>query len=236
MENSPLIKAITLDLDDTLWPVWPAIWEAEKHLYNWMCERAPATAAANNIETLSAARKEVEELYPEHKHNLSFYRREAIRRLLKQHGDDETLAEEGFDVFFAARQNVDIFADVIPALELLSARYPIIAITNGNANLEVIGLWQFFKGFISAQQFGICKPDKAIFLEAARILEIDAPSHILHIGDDFKLDIQAAKQVGFQTAWIRRPELNIPQATDDELHAADLIATDLADLCQQLKL
>ena len=30
------IKAVTLDLDDTLWPVWPAIERAEKALENWL--------------------------------------------------------------------------------------------------------------------------------------------------------------------------------------------------------
>ncbi|TAG35631.1 MAG: HAD family hydrolase, partial [Polaromonas sp.] len=32
MFNPALVKAITLDLDDTLWPVWPAIERAEKAL------------------------------------------------------------------------------------------------------------------------------------------------------------------------------------------------------------
>lgn len=236
MKSRPTIKAITLDLDDTLWSVWPAIREAEKTLYNWMIEHAPATAAATTTETLTIARNEIEKLFPQHKHDLSFYRREAIRRLLKQHGDDEALAEEGFNVFFKARQNVNLFKDVTPALEQLSSRYPIVAITNGNANLSVIGLSQFFKDCVSAQRFGICKPDQRIFLEAARILDIGSPAQILHIGDDFKLDVLAAKRVGFQTAWLRRPELNIPHVQKDELNAADFLATDLTDLCQQLKL
>lgn len=236
MKNTPTIKAITLDLDDTLWPIWPAIREAEKHLYSWMCERAPATAAASDIETLSAMRKEVETRYPQHKHNLSFYRREAIRLLLQQHGDDETLAEEGFDTFFQARQNVRLFQDVIPSLQQLSSHYPIVGITNGNANLKAIGIKQFFKDSISAQHFGICKPDKRIFLEAARILNIDTPAHILHVGDDFNLDVLGAKQVGFQTAWIKRPELNIPDIPESQLHAADYLAPDLSNLCSQLNI
>ena len=236
MKNTTPIKAITLDLDDTLWPVWPTIHEAEKHLFNWMLERAPATAAANSIQTLSATRKEVELLYPQYKHNLSFYRREAIRLLLKQHGDDEALADEGFNVFFQARQNVRLFKDVIPSLKQLSAHYPIVGITNGNADLNTIGIKQFFKESITAQHFGVCKPDQQIFLEATRILNISTPSHILHVGDDFKLDVLGAKQVGFKTAWIKRPELDIPDVAPSELHAADFLVTDLEDLCKQLEM
>ena len=39
------IKAITLDLDDTLWPIWPTIERAEKALHDWLAEHAPMAAA-----------------------------------------------------------------------------------------------------------------------------------------------------------------------------------------------
>ena len=38
------IKAITLDLDDTLWPIWPTIARAETVLADWLQHHAPATA------------------------------------------------------------------------------------------------------------------------------------------------------------------------------------------------
>ncbi|HSH89356.1 MAG TPA: HAD family hydrolase, partial [Ramlibacter sp.] len=34
------IKAISLDLDDTLWPIWPTIEKAEKSLHDWMVDHA----------------------------------------------------------------------------------------------------------------------------------------------------------------------------------------------------
>ena len=40
------LKAITLDLDDTLWPSGPALAAAEEHLHVWLEENAPAVAAA----------------------------------------------------------------------------------------------------------------------------------------------------------------------------------------------
>ena len=30
------VKAITLDLDDTLWPIWPTIARAEAALQDWL--------------------------------------------------------------------------------------------------------------------------------------------------------------------------------------------------------
>ena len=38
------VRAITLDLDDTLWPIWPTIARAEQALQDWLRHRAPRTA------------------------------------------------------------------------------------------------------------------------------------------------------------------------------------------------
>ena len=38
------IRAITIDLDDTLWPIWPTITRAERVLLDWLTHHAPATA------------------------------------------------------------------------------------------------------------------------------------------------------------------------------------------------
>ena len=42
------IKAISLDLDDTLWPIWPTIERAEKALHEWLVTNAPMAAACGN--------------------------------------------------------------------------------------------------------------------------------------------------------------------------------------------
>lgn len=236
MGNTPTIKAITLDLDDTLWPIWPAIRRAEKHLHEWLKENAPATAAATSVDQLRVVRERIEKQYPEHKHDLSFYRREAIRESLRENGDDENLADEGFKFFFSHRQNVELFNGSYAALEHLSKHFPIVAITNGNADLKLIGLEPFFQSTIRAQFFGVGKPDPRIFLEAARILDIEDHQQILHIGDDFELDVKGAYQVGFQTAWVKHPSLNISDVDPQSQKMANFIADDLIALCKQLKL
>ena len=45
MLDTTRIQAITLDLDDTLWPIWPTIQRAEQALAAWLAERAPGAAA-----------------------------------------------------------------------------------------------------------------------------------------------------------------------------------------------
>lgn len=203
------IAALTLDLDDTLWPVWPAIERAEARLTDWLAEHAPATAAAHDPATLRALRNAVALERPEWKYDLSRIRRESIRRALDAHGDDPALAEPAFEVFFAERQRVEVFADVIPALDRLAARWPIVALSNGNADVVRVGLGRYFQGAISAQAFGVGKPEAAIFHAACKLAGA-APCAVLHVGDDGELDVDGALCAGLQSAWIDRPDVPPP--------------------------
>lgn len=222
------IVALTLDLDDTLWPVWPAIERAEAGLLRWLAEHAPATAAAHDRATLRALRDAVALEQPAWRHNLSRIRLESIRRALAEHGDDPALAEGAFEHFFAERQRVEFFADVIPALDRLAARWPIVALSNGNADVARVGLGRYFHGSVSAQVFGTGKPDAAIFHTACELAGA-APGSVLHVGDDGELDVDGALNAGLRAAWIERPELPAPARPRGVPHhrVTDLLA--LAD-------
>ena len=198
------IKAISLDLDDTLWPVWPVIERAEKSLDIWLQQRAPMTAVMfSNPDARLEIRKYISNARPEFKHDLSALRRESIREALQRSGEDPLLAEEAFKVFFAERNRVTMFEDAVAALEFLSQRFPIVALSNGNADIEQIGIHKYFKANISAQKFGVAKPDPRIFHAAAEAVGT-LPANVLHIGDDAALDVLGALKVGMQTVWLNR--------------------------------
>lgn len=202
------IKAVTLDLDDTLWPIWPTIERAEAALHDWLAVHAPATATVLDKAQLRALRNAIEVERPDLRHDLSAFRREAIRRALVMGGDDEALVEPAFEVFFAARQQVTLFDDALPALEWLAARYPVVALTNGNADVGRVGLGKFFVGAVSAKDFGVPKPDPRIFHEACRVAG-HAPASVLHVGDDWALDVEGAVQAGMQTAFLNRQKAEV---------------------------
>ncbi|MEW6098705.1 MAG: HAD-IA family hydrolase [Pseudomonadota bacterium] len=200
-------QALTLDLDDTLWPVWPAIVRAEARLHEWLLVHAPATAARFDAEALRRLRDEVAARHPQWGHDLSRIRIESLRLALQQSGEDAALAERGFEVFFAARQEVDLFSDVADALARLATRFPLVAVTNGNAQLERIGLARWFRGSVTARGFGVGKPDPRIFHEACRRLGVP-PAQTLHVGDDLVLDVEGALNAGLRAAWVARPEIH----------------------------
>ena len=196
------IKAITIDLDDTLWPVWPTITRAEEVLAAWLRENAPVTSVAfPDSRSLRRIRERVEQERPELRFDLSAMRRESIRAALLDCGDDPALADVAFDVFFDARQRVELFDDALETLDFLASRYPVVAISNGNADVQRIGLGRFFKSALSAQGFGIAKPDARIFQAGAEHAGhgVDA---VLHVGDDQRLDVEGALNAGMQTAWV----------------------------------
>ncbi|WP_332826285.1 HAD family hydrolase [Ramlibacter sp.] len=218
------IKAITIDLDDTLWPIWPVIERAEKALHDWLAAHAPmASALFANPAALREIRTEMGNSRPELKHDMSALRRDSIRLALYRAGENPLLAQEAFDVFFAERQRVTLFDDALPALEFLASRFPVVALSNGNADLARIGLSRFFRAAVHAREFGVGKPDPRIFHAAAGAVDVQ-PEDVLHIGDDATLDALGALNAGMQAAWLNRedklwPHEQEPQVTLTELGA-----------------
>lgn len=219
------IKAITLDLDDTLWPVWPTIQRAEEALIDWLHLHAPATAAlSSQADVKQAVRAEINQHFAAQAHDLSFLRREAIREMLRRAGDPSHLAEPAFEVFFAARQRVVLFEDALPALAFWSPRYPVVALSNGNADVHRVGIGQHFHASVSAQSLGVAKPDLRIFVAGAQAAGV-LPHEVLHVGDDAHADCVGALDAGMQVVWLNRdghdwshgdtrPHLQVP-----DLHA-----------------
>lgn len=200
------IRAISLDLDDTLWPIWPTIERAEHALTHWLGEHAPMTAALfANPHARHDIRQQVVARRPDLKHDLSAIRREAIRLALVRAGENPLLADPGFEVFFAERQRVDLYADVAPALDWLAQRYPLVAVSNGNADIHRTGIGHWFQASISAARLGTAKPDARIYHAAANALGMDS-GLVLHVGDDACLDVVGALGAGMQAVWLNRSE------------------------------
>lgn len=225
------IRAISLDLDDTLWPIWPTIERAEKALHDWLQAHAPGAAAffGGGASVMNQLREHVNAHHPALRADLSAVRLEMIRLALTRAGEDPLLAEPAFEVFFAQRQCVTLYDDALPALAHLSARFPLVSLSNGNADIKRIGLGDYFRAAVSAREVGVAKPDPRIFMAAAAALELP-PEQVLHVGDDATLDALGALNAGMQAAWLNRgdhpwPHEAQPQAT---------VAT-LTELCELLE-
>ncbi|MBS0451767.1 MAG: HAD-IA family hydrolase [Proteobacteria bacterium] len=218
------IRGISLDLDDTLWPIWPTIERAEEVLRAWLLREAPRTAdLLVNPGVLRELREATERERSDLAHDLSALRRESIRAALRRAGEDPALADPAFDAFFAERQRVTLYEDALPALQWLSERYPLVAISNGNADVHLTGVGPWFRGAFSARAFGSAKPQAPIFHAAAAFIGLE-PAQVLHVGDDAALDVLGAIGAGMQAAWLVRDARPWEHETQPHLTVPDLRA------------
>jgi len=197
------IHAICFDLDNTLWDVWPVIRRAEQAMYDFLALHYPQAVASMSIEAMRDSRARVALDYPHMAHDFSFLRRQALREQANACGCPETMAEEAFEVFLHARNQVELYAEVRPALQLLGARYRLFTASNGNADLGRIGIGHFFERTVAAREVGVLKPDAAIFHKVIEGTGL-APAEVLFVGDDPELDVEGARRVGMQPVWMDR--------------------------------
>ncbi len=204
-QNTQMIAPLVLsfDLDDTLWPVGPVIAAAEADLYAWLRERHPRAVSGHSVESMQALRAAVSERYPQHGHDLTFLRHRALKDQFAAAGLAESNADEALEVFLTARNRVELYDDVRPALMRLRARYRLYALSNGNADLGRCGIADLFAGHITARAAGFAKPDARIFARLAHAAGVDA-AQVLHIGDDPQADVVGARQAGMQALWLNR--------------------------------
>ena len=198
------IRAITLDLDDTLWPVAPTIAGAERAMQDWLAARAPRTAALlAHLPQRMALRDAVVAQTPGCAHDMSALRRNIIALALAQSEEPAHWCEPAFEVFYTARQKVTLYDDAQPALARMAARFPLLALTNGNADVHLVGLGAYFCGSVGAHTRGQPKPHRAIFDAAAQHLAC-SNEEVLHVGDDAHLDVVGAMAAGMQAVWLNR--------------------------------
>ena len=224
---SSRIRAITLDLDDTLWPCEPTLQRAERLAHEWLTARAPEVIAPWSIERLRERRMAIHAARPELGHDFRTIRRLALQEVFREAGADDSesaeIIEGAVDVYMAARNEVELYPEVRACLERLSARYRIASLSNGNACLVEIGLDHLFHAMVSAHAHGAGKPEPAVFHFACRELGC-APEEVVHLGDDIELDVRGARGAGLHAVWINRANQAWQGDGDEPVTVTDLEA------------
>jgi FMN hydrolase / 5-amino-6-(5-phospho-D-ribitylamino)uracil phosphatase len=222
-------RALSIDLDDTLWPIWPVIERAESALDQFLQQHCPKTAKKFPLEKMRELRVSIVDRYPDIAHDFTQQRKLSLLHALRESGDAEHHAETAFDVFYAARNDIEFYPDSIAALNRLTQRFPVAALTNGNADLHRIGIADQFVHFIAARNEGHAKPDTPIFNTTCERLGV-MNHEVLHIGDDPLLDVEGARRAGVRSCWINRRNEMWPE----EFTPADLSFNTLTELADWL--
>lgn len=218
------LQVLCFDLDDTFWDIRRVLERAEQEVAWFLARHYPRLARHTRADLL-AARAALGRERPERAHDLTWLRTEVLARLAVDEGYPAQVGREAFDVFIAARNQVDLFPDVRPALERLGGQYRLATFSNGNADLATIGLAPLFAVSLNAERVGVAKPHPEAFTAVAREIGCE-PARMLYVGDDPLADVAGARAAGLRTAWINRHGAAWPEAHPP----ADLEITDLAHL------
>ena len=209
------LRLITFDLDHTLWDPTDALIAAEQAMFGWINEHSPVTASFYPPEKFHAYKKDLAAAYPELTAKVSEFRFQLLRRIFLQSGHDSDtarrMAQDAFAAFYQARSTgLTLFENVADVMAELKESYSLIALTNGNADLDIAGHTHLFERHLKADDYA-AKPSPDMFEAALQHAGVE-PRQALHIGDHPEQDVAAARAVGMTTLWFNDKEADWPLA------------------------
>ncbi|RKS87661.1 putative hydrolase of the HAD superfamily [Orbus hercynius] len=209
------IKALTFDLDDTLYDNGPYLAQA----VDQMMAAITQVDGLNNVQLAqyNQVKQGILTEQPDIYHDVFTWRAESIRQLLRLNGiKDSTMVEkitdQAMDHFVFWRNKVVVPKASLDVLAGLAEKYPLAVITNGNADIEKIGLAPYFQFSLRGGADGLSKPYPDMFQLATSKFGI-AADNIMHVGDHLEADVQGAINGGMQACWINLAKVDIYQHT-----------------------
>ena len=198
------VSVLSFDLDDTLYDNKPVIAAAEQAMLDAL---ARLTAVTNHLDSgfWWQQRQLLAKTNPEIRHDIGRWRLLGIEAGLVSLGlakcEASDIAELAYAAFLTARTRISLTPEVTQLLAALARRYKLIAITNGNACIQKMGIGELFEFSLQAGPDGRMKPYADLFISAAARLQVP-PAQILHIGDSHRADVLGALHTGCQAAWL----------------------------------
>ena len=224
-------KAISFDLDDTLYDNHPIIQKAEIDFLVYLTSTYPPLAQLDAHKWQLYKSILIEE-NPSLQHDVSLLRQEITTRVMVIYGIPMVHAIEyaqlAIDKFIFLRSDFKVPQKSIELLEELAKHYPIIGITNGNVDIKQIGLQDKFQFVLQAGNGLKSKPHLDLFEQAARQLKLNVDD-ILHVGDHLLTDVYGAQNNNAQAVWFNPNHIAL---NDAKL----LPSVEIADLQHLLKL
>jgi FMN hydrolase / 5-amino-6-(5-phospho-D-ribitylamino)uracil phosphatase len=206
------ISVLSFDLDDTLYDNKPVIAAAEQAMLTALAKHA-AIAANTDSTFWWRHRIELAQTNPAIRHDIGRWRLLGLEAGLIALGlpraEAGEIAERAFAAFLAERTRITLQPEIIQLLIELAQRYTLIAITNGNARVDKMGVGELFAFSLQAGPDGRMKPYPDMFANAAQRLSLH-PEQILHIGDSHRADVLGALAAGCQTAWLDHHQSVVP--------------------------
>ena len=221
------ISAISFDGDMTLWDFQKVMHHSLKKTLAELRRLVPTQRAENlTVEEMIAIRNRIEEDEQGRTWNHEELRLLAFERTLESLGcPDRDLAGRLNALYLKHRfEDIELYPDVIPALDRLAPHYKLGLLSNGNSYPERCGLEGRFAFVVFSQDVKVRKPDRRIF--EITVQKAGCPmDELLHVGDSVENDVKGAHIAGANTVWLNREGME----SNAEIRA-DFEITSLADL------
>lgn len=204
--NKPIstIRAISFDLDDTLYDNRPIIIAAVQAMTDHL-NAIPKWRAKGEtfwLQCRDQALKQDRTLAE----NATRWRQAALHLgftiLGYEHDAATDATQRAYQAFADARSNIVVSDSVIDLLTQLRRKFHIIAITNGNVEIEKFNLRNSFDLVLRAGIDGRAKPHPELYHLACQHFNI-TPEQLLHVGDSLDTDVQGAHRAGASSVWLR---------------------------------
>ncbi len=231
------IKAISFDLDDTLYSNDVIINDAEQAQFTYLCSKIP-TIKEQGIQPWLDLKWHVLAEQPELKHDVTLWRLAVIKYGLAAYIKDSTelndLSIKAFKEFYRVRSNFSIDQNTHDVLSALSKKFPLVAVTNGNADIDRLNLSQYFVGYWRAGENNCrMKPYPDMLNQVS--LALDLPlSNILHVGDNITSDIKGALNAKTNSFWFNPDKKSLPIGASYAANLPNAEYSHLDDLLQLL--
>ena len=221
------LSAISFDGDMTLWDFYKVMRHSLTHTLGELRRHVSTQRALDlTVEDMIAIRNRLAEEVKGEVWNLEAIRRMAFEKTLEYVGyPDRDLAVHLNKIYLKHRfEDIELYEDVIPALDTLAPHFKIGLLSNGNSYPERCGLAGRFEFVVLAQDVRVAKPDRRIFQITAQ--RAGCPlEQLLHVGDSLEQDVAGAGTAGVHTVWLNREGL-----TNDTGIKADYEISSLTDL------
>lgn len=198
-------KAISFDLDDTLYNNTPIMMATDEKMVAYFEEKLPASQKLYDYHFWFEFRQQALIKQPELIHDVGALRLQSYAYGIKSLGFDDreslSMAKSALTYFVAERSNFDVPDHIHSLLAQLKKQWKLIAISNGNVDTRSIGIAPYFDAIFHAGNGLKQKPDADMFRRACKQFNLK-PNELLHVGDCGVNDVLGAHNFGCQTVWV----------------------------------
>lgn len=222
-------KAISFDLDDTLYSNTPVMVATEAKMISYFAtvlkDKRQSASPCYNFDFWLPFRQQALADNPALIHDVAALRLESYRLGFTALGLSPQLsvenAQKALAYFVECRSDFSVPTSSHDLLTQLKKKFALVAISNGNVDTQAIKLTSYFNHIFHAGDGNLQKPNPDMFITACKKLAIE-PYELLHVGDCGHSDIVGGQQAGCQTAWLSCYDVGRPLSILPSIEITDV--------------